>query len=139
MLLPDRMGVVVEPCFNFGSFGKEFLKQVNKYFLPHSKLHNLFNQKNIKVSYSCTHSIGSIINQHNKGILHNHHDYKSLPPPKSCNCRVKANCPKNSKCSESSVIYKATLNTGEDEKVYYGNCSTTLKARFNNHIHSIRE
>ena len=119
--------------------GKEFLKLVDKHFPPHSKLHKLFNRKSIKVSYSCTPSIGSIINQHNKGILRTHRDVKSLPPPKHCNCRVKANCPMNGKCCESSVIYKATLNTGEDEKVYYGSCATTFKARFNNHTHSFRE
>ena len=43
------------------------------------------------------------------------------------------------KCCESSVIYKATLNTGKDEKVYYGSCTTTFKARFHNHTHSFRE
>ena len=45
----------------------------------------------------------------------------------------------NGKYCESSVIYKATLNTGEHEKVYYGSCATTFKARFNNHTHSFRE
>ena len=43
------------------------------------------------------------------------------------------------KCCESSVIYKATLNIGEDEKVYYGSWATTFKARFNNHTHSFKE
>ena len=33
----------------------------------------------------------------------------------------------------------ATLNSGEDEKVYYGSCATTFKARFNNYTHSFRE
>ena len=45
----------------------------------------------------------------------------------------------NGKCFESFVIYKATLNTSADEKLYYGSCATTFKARFSNHIHSFRK
>ena len=45
--------------------GKLFLSLTDKHFPPHHKLHKLFNQNNVKISYSCLTNIKSIISSHN--------------------------------------------------------------------------
>ena len=112
-------------CFNLPyneqvctNVGKKFLNLIDKHFPPHSKLHRLFNRKDIKVSYSCTPNVRSIINWHSKSILRNHNEVKNLSPSLNhCNFRNKANCPLKGKCCVSSVICKAVLSTGEAKKL----------------------
>ena len=50
--------------------GHYFLKLLDKHFPRHHKLHKIFNRNTVKVSYSCTKNIKSIINSHNKKVLH---------------------------------------------------------------------
>ena len=50
--------------------GHYFLKLLDKHFPRHHKLHKIFNRNTVKVSYSCTKNIKSIINCHNKKVLH---------------------------------------------------------------------
>ena len=45
---------------------------------------------------------------------------------KTCNCRNKENCLKN-------YIYQATVTTANQNATYFGSCSTSFKARYNNH------
>ena len=45
--------------------GHYFLKLLDKHFPRHHKLHKIFNRNTVKVSYSCTKNIKSIINYHN--------------------------------------------------------------------------
>jgi hypothetical protein len=51
------------------SVGGTFLKLIDKHFPPGSKLHKIFNKNNVKVSYSCTQNISSIIKAHNTKIV----------------------------------------------------------------------
>ena len=50
--------------------GHYFLKLFDKHFPRHHKLHKIFNRNTVKVSCSCTKNIKSIINCHNKKVLH---------------------------------------------------------------------
>ena len=87
------------------NIAKIFLKLIDKHFPRSHVLHKLFNRNNLKVSYSCTENIGSIIKSHNK---------KLSSPPKNatlpCNCRVKDNCPLEGRCREKSVIYRCDVS-----------------------------
>ena len=49
--------------------GKYFLSLIDKHFPLHHKLHKLFNQNNVKISYSCPTNIKSMINAHNRNML----------------------------------------------------------------------
>ena len=115
------------------NIGKEFLKLVSRHFPPEHQLHNLFNRKNLKISYSCMPNIEKIIKGHNGKIIN------SKPPPsKSCNCRRKDSCPLQGNCLASCLVYKAEVSTTREKKVYYGACSGTFKERFGNHKSSFR-
>ena len=85
--------------------------------------------------------MGAVIRWHNNTILANKQpaltDDNST---KTCNCRKKADCPLNRKCLTQCVVYKATVNTTNenDEKEYIGLTANTFKQRFNNHQQSFR-
>ena len=54
----------------------------------------------------------------------------------NCNCRNKHACPLQNKCMSKDIVYKATINTGneQDTKHYIGMTSNTFKERYRNHI-----
>ena len=47
---------------------KRFLDLLDKYFPQNNQLHKIFNGNTVKVSYSCTPNVGSIIKSHNKKL-----------------------------------------------------------------------
>ena len=47
---------------------KRFLDLLDKHFPTNNHLHKIFNGNTVKVSYSCTPNIGSIIKSHNKKL-----------------------------------------------------------------------
>ena len=51
------------------SFGKEFLKILDKNFPKNHPLHKILNRRTVKLSYSCTPNMYFTINQHNWKIL----------------------------------------------------------------------
>ena len=61
---------------------KQFLEFLDKHFLPYNQLHKIFNRNTVKVSYSCTPNVGSIIKSHNKKMTNAKSKQK-----KDCNCR----------------------------------------------------
>jgi hypothetical protein len=117
------------------NIGRTFLKLINKHFPKRSKLHKIFNQNNVKVSYSCMRSMGSIIRTHNSCIRRkeNHE-----APKKECNCRAKGSCPLRGKCLTESIVYKATVKSGETSKFYVGLSGGKFKDRYNNHTKSLK-
>ena len=114
------------------NIGKIFLNLIKKHFPPHHKFHKLFNKNTVKISYSCTRNIKSIINSHNAKILFP----KKSTEQRTCNCLNKVNCPLEQKCLTTNIVYKAKItssNQNYQEKVYFGSCETTFKKRFSNH------
>ena len=84
--------------------GNQFLKLINRYFLPQHKFYKLVNKNNVKVSYSYMPNMKNIINPHNKNKIN---------PPKdniarTCNCIRKHQCPLNEKCPTASHQTKKT-------------------------------
>ena len=51
------------------NIGKVFLNLIKKHFPPHRKFHKIFNKNMVKISYSCTRNIKTIINSHNAKLL----------------------------------------------------------------------
>ena len=73
--------------------------------------------------------MSSMTKSHNKKVINK--DVKEL---KSCNCRVKSECPLNGQCQVTDIIYKCTvLSPDKRNKVYFGTAEGDFKKRFYNH------
>ena len=113
--------------------GHYFLKLLDKHFPRQQKLYKLFNKNTVNVSCSCTKNIKSIINSHNKRILH---QTRPCPSEKKCNCIKKELCPLNRNCQAENIVYEATITCNEQiygENIYIGIAETTFKKRYTNH------
>ena len=116
------------------NIGKVFLRLLLKHFPTNNPMHKIFNKNTVKISYSCTRNIGSIISSHNKNILNPKQDHFG------CNCRVKADCPLEGKCLTPNIVYRADVYdlTNNESKFYIGLAETTFKERYNNHKKDIK-
>ena len=122
------------PPFNCNlatNFGNEFLRILDKNFPKKHPLNKLLNRKTVKIGYSCTKNMKTIIQNHNSKILGKKQEIEN----KNCNCRDKQQCPMQGKCCTEGIVYKATL---PDNKVYIGNTGDTFKKRFYNHKSSFQ-
>ena len=124
------------PPFNLAlktKFGQLFLKLLEKHFPVNHPLYPVMNRTKCKISYSCSPSMQSIINSHNKRILQKR---KKTSEIKQCNCRNKAKCPiPDNLCRKTSVIYKAQINNA----MYYGLTCGEIKDRITCHRQTFRE
>ena len=127
----ERNVIWFNPPFNKNvstNVAKKFLSLIGKH-LKSNHLKKLFNNNNVKVSYSCTENIATIIKNHNAKI--------SSPPNQKtpvCNCRKKNECPLNGDCRKSSMIYKCDVTSpGILKKVYIGLTEKEFKTRWNSH------
>ena len=111
----------------------KFLSLITKHF-ESSELKKYFNRKTVKVSYSCMPNMETIIKSHNRSITS--WQQKQQDENKTCNCRIKANCPLNGKCQIESIIYKANVNSGTNIVSYIGQTSNSFKERYRNHTSS---
>ena len=114
--------------------GKQFITLLNKHFPPRHKFRKLFNKNNVKLSYSCTKNMSSIISSHNKKVLAD----KGPTPLRSggCNCRNKSECPMNGSCLENCIVYKGDVDVGTSNKFYIGCTEDEFKTRYGNHKNS---
>ena len=116
--------------------GHYFLKLLDKHFSRQHKLHKTFDKNTVKVSYSCTKNIKSIVNSHNKNVLNQN---RPCPNEQKCNCIKKELCPLNRNCKNENIVYKATITSNEQtysESIYIGIAETTFKKRYSNHKRS---
>ena len=84
----------------------------------------------MKLSYSCTKNISSIISGHNRKILR-----EPKPIERECNCRNPDACPLDKKCLTANIVYEGVITSHPDEieRDYRGLCSTSFKDR--NSVH----
>lgn len=120
------------------NIGQKFFKLLDKHFPRNHKFHKLFNRNSIKLSYSCMPNMSRIIKSINNKTLSNTDTDSINNKEKTCNCRDKTACPLNNNCLQRSVVYEATLNTGNETFTYIGLTEGTFKARFSNHTNSFR-
>ena len=134
---PNRKRQIIwfNPPFNKNvttKIGKYFLNLIDKHFPPNHRLHKIFNRNNVKISYSCTKNVKSIINNHNMKILSN----KTNENERKCNCRKKEDCPMNGLCLEGNIVYQGTVTSNEvgyKPSHYLGIAEESFKSRYNNH------
>ena len=100
--------------------GKYFLKLTDKHFKHDNILHEIFNIKTLKISYSYTKDIFQIINNHNKEIIKEFQDRTNNNNNKSkqneCNCKTRNNCPMNGLCNLNNVVYQGIIYLKENIK-----------------------
>ena len=117
--------------------GKYFLNLLDKHFPRNHRHHKIFNRNNVKVSYSCTKSMKTIITNHNKNIL----GKKPSINKSHCNCRNKEAYPLNGQRQIGEVVYESTLSSNQPnykEKKYFGIAEESFKGRLYNHSLSFR-
>ena len=133
-----RKVIWFNPPFNDSvstNIAKDFLRLVDKHFGKTMPLHKYFNRNSIKVSYSCMPNMSSIIASHNRKIF----NINTSNSENGCNCRGGVNsCPLNGKCLTEALVYKATVQSGDQKAEYIGLASTSFKSRFNNHTSSFK-
>ena len=125
------------------NIGRKFRSLVSKHFPKNSRLHQIFNENTLKVSYSCMPNMAAVIRQHNKATINNVSNPLTSPgghiaDSKRCNCRTKANCPMDGNCQVQSVVYRATVETADCRKEYTRLTALTFKEQFNGHQYSMR-
>ena len=124
------------PPFNASlktNIGKEFLKLIDKNFPKNKELHKICNRRTIKIGYSCTNNMGTIISNHNRKIMRKQDQIKV---EKSCNCRKNNTCPLSKKCLSKNIVYKATEESSNIN--YVGMTCTDFKTRLANHTYSFK-
>ena len=111
------------------NIGCTFLKLLDMEFTKEHVLHKIFNRNTVKISYSCMPNLKQNIDGHNKSILHN-----KIMLPRSCNCRVKTECPLSGNCLKESVVYQATISTEDHNppQTYVGLTENSFKTRYSN-------
>ena len=113
---------------------KRFLNLLHCHFPKSNKMHTIFNRNTVKVSYSCTANISSIISSQNKKLMKN-----NAPNTKPCSCRTKSKFLLNSQCQTQDRISKDTVSTSVNpDKVYLGTAEGDFKKCYHNHTKSFR-
>ena len=118
------------------NIGASFLRLIDQHFPKTDPLHKIVNRNTVKVSYSCMKNIKSIIDSHNKKLLH---EEKRVEPTKPCNCQRsrRERCPMKGKCVQKDVIYHAEVKGGGEVRKYVGS-TVNFKRRHYGHTSSFR-
>ena len=111
------------------NIGREFLKIIDESF-KNTWLAKILNRSTIKISYSVTRNLKSIITGQNKKISNNNERNDN-----QCNCQDRDKCPLNNNCVQKDIVYRATTTSEETEKEYIG-CTANFKPRYRNHVKS---
>ena len=111
------------------NIGKKFLHLLVKQFTVNNKMHEIFNENPVNVSYSCMKTMDSTTSGRKHNILNS--KQKSF----GYNCRRKNSCSLNDECSTPKVIYRTDFanEANNNQKVYFGLAETTFTEHYNNH------
>ena len=116
--------------------GHYFLRLLDERFPRQHKLHKIFRKNTVKVCYSFTKNIESIITSHNKNVLHQNWPY---PNKQKGNYIKKELCPLNGNCQAEDIVYEATITCNEQtyhQNIYIGIAETAFKKTYSNHLKS---
>ena len=107
--------------------GGQFLRLVRTHFHKDHAYHKIFNKNTVKISYSCTRNVDSMLRSHNKSLLE-----KKANTEKKCNCNRNNICPLNGECISENVVYKAIVieNPAAQHEKHYIGLATKFKDRF---------
>ena len=109
--------------------GRKFINIVKKHFTDKHKYYKIFNKNTLKISYSCTPNMKSIIAKHNKKVL----SQPAIEDEEHCNCPNKDNCPLDGECTKGALVYHADVTARALIKRYMGATEPMFKKRLANH------
>ena len=110
------------------NLGKKFLALIDKHFKKNTFLGKLFNRNTVKLSYSCTKNIKSIITSHNNKLI----NPVERGNDRMCNC-VGFQCPVNGECLKSDLVYSCKVESANEVREYIGSTKNSFKVRWNAH------
>ena len=113
------------------NLGKKFLSLIDKHFKKDTYLGKLFNRNTIKLSYSCTKNMKSIITGQNSKLT-KPQATQNQTQNNLCNC-VGFECPVNGECQKSELIYSCKVESQAGSREYIGATKNTFKIRWNAH------
>ena len=113
------------------NLGRRFLELIDHHFPRDSPLHKLFNRNNVKISYSCTKNVKTIISNKNNKLLKP--DNNNNTNGRECNCRNPRNCPVNGHCLKESLVYSSKIVSNSETREYIGVTKNTFKERWDGH------
>ena len=120
------------------NIGKNFLNLLDRHFNRDNW--KMFNRNTVKMSYSCTNNMHSILNNHNKRLLDELNRNSGGPDEVSCNYRRKGVCPLGGRCNTKNVVYQACIShmehNNDGERVYIGISAGNWKQGLYNYRHS---
>ena len=95
------------PCCKFTNINmnKYFLNLLDRHFNWDNPLRKIFNRNTVKISYSCTNNMHSILNIHNRRLLDELDRNSGGPDEVSCNRRRKGKCSLGGWCNSKNVVY----------------------------------
>ena len=114
------------------NLGRRFLELVDSCFPVGTPFHKLFNRNTVKISYSTTKNMRSIITSNNNKLLKPLNNGNN---PRECNCVPASSCPVNNKCLKSSLVYSCKVESNSESKAYIGVTKNSFKERWNAHQH----
>ena len=117
------------------NLGRRFLELVDQCFKD-TPLAKLFNRNTVKVSYSCTKNMKSIITGNNMKLLRPRPNGNHSVPEgneRECNCRSGYPCPVDGKCLRSGLVYSCKVDSNIGPRSYIGVTKNTFKERWNAH------
>ena len=122
------------PPFNLDvktKIGREFLKIVDSSFPVGNPLHGKLNRHNLKISYSTTSNMRSLISRHNTRLLSGAGAGAGAVPEQldPCVCRDFP-CPLDGNCEVHNCIYQATVNSDDGRTETYVGVTNYFKKRF---------
>ena len=122
------------------NIGKYFLNLLDKHFNRDNPLRKFFYRNTVKISYSSTKNMHSILNNHNRRLLDELNRNSGEADAVSCNSRSKGECPLGRRRNSKNVIYQACIfpmehNNGE-ERVYKDISTGNWKQGLHNHRYS---
>ena len=91
------------------NIGKIYFNLLSTYFSRGHKFQELFNKTTIKLSYSNTNNMLSLIESHNRFIL------KPNDQVYGFNCTVRSNCPLQHKCLTPGTVCHAIFTNNKDD------------------------
>ena len=113
------------------NLGRRFLELIDHHFPRDSPLHKLFNRNSVKISYSCTKNVKTIISNKNNKLLKpdNNNDANG----RECNCRNPRNCPVSGHCLKESLVYSSKVVSYSETREYIDVTKNTFEERWDGH------
>ena len=105
--------------------GKHLLSLVDQHFPKSNPLHKIFNWNTLKLSYSCTGNIKSIISNHDNAQINK----SDTTNDNNCNCHNPNTCPMDGNCNDMNIIYQAEISTPTAKETYIGLIRHDLQAK----------